>query len=898
MQYSDDILKRTTDTTDQKTIASVIQAPDSNTAMTNAQSLSSENKEDSAQAAFNPADNLLNTDVTIEIEINLLGKIKQIVLPEGATYERVYDDFGRVIYAKDANTGESIVEYDLNDQPILIQSKTSKQIADYDLLGRLTIAKYCKLSTENTAITEQSCETIEYKYNSAKLSQIIDPTQITQYTYDTQSLLIAESLQFKDSVREWQTKYQYDDIGRLQKVSLPEGATLSYVYNDVSIPVKVKYQAPVQGWFEGLIRKINPDHNSTAMISDIKGDSAHGLLGFTHSNGQTAKADYDKTGRLTAWQDGEYQKALTYNETNRIIATNSQRGDKENSQQLSYNNYGELTSVTNTKENQTTQYQYDLNGNRLSFKSSKAQTNYEYKVGTDQLLSASSKTNIASNNSKDTNSQKTNYSYDAAGNPTLISVQQGQDGKAQTRRQFTYGVRGQLTQIIDANQTTDYRYNHAMQRVSKTIANDEQRYLWQQGLLDAEIDVKGSKEAVTRRYIYVGLRPIAMIDYDTDNNASIYTIHTDHLGTPQQVSNNKQEIIWQGDYDAFGQVTVKAVSNNNTQDMQAKRKGWLPSLMNSANATQSITNEPFEFNLRFAGQYEDSESGYYYNWHRYYNPETGRYLTSDPIGLNGGLNTYGYAGQNPISAVDPWGLYTIFIGGAGDHEHFIGGEKFGLTGPTYNVKNMRNEFVSSFLAGHIKASGYTQDRAEYLAYRQARYYGYNEIHLALTYAKIFLDNNPNSTLNIVGHSLGGWQAAHLAQQINEYRCSSVANLITLDPVGDSVRIHAMANIEWSTPRPEAETWVNIRAEHLNDVSGNNIVANLGGQWDPTTDDQQPDYNYQLNTDHAFTRTMLTTNIIAHNFSPWDLLKRHYQGLPSSYDYENVPETLVHEPNEE
>ena len=75
-----------------------------------------------------------------------------------------------------------------------------------------------------------------------------------------------------------------------------------------------------------------------------------------------------------------------------------------------------------------------------------------------------------------------------------------------------------------------------MQRVSKTIANDEQRYLWQQGLLDAEIEVNDNQETLTRRYIYVGLRPIAMIDYDANNTASIYTVHTDHLGTPQQVS--------------------------------------------------------------------------------------------------------------------------------------------------------------------------------------------------------------------------------------------------------------------------------------------------------------------------------------------------------------------------
>ncbi len=547
------------------------------------------------------------------------------------------------------------------------------QTVNYDALGRPTTAKYCLLGTNQITTTAQSCESIEYKYEGAHLSQIIDPNQTTQYTYDTQGRPTIESVQFKDSQKQWQTEYQYDDKGRIDKVDLPEGATLSYIYNDTSSPVEVKYQAPVQSWWQKLVRSINNDYNSISLISDMQADSAHGLLGFTHSNGQTAKADYDKVEKLTTWTDGDYQKRLTYDAADQIIATSSQQGDKENSQQLSYNAYGELISVNDTEEDQTAQYQYDLNSNRTGFSSSETQAKYEYKVGTDQLLSVSSQVNSTSNsNSGDSNnnsSRRSNYTYDAVGNPTSIITQ---NSNSKTQRQFTYGARGQLTQIIDDNQTTDYRYNHAMQRVSKTIANDEQRYLWQQGLLDAEIDSKDNQETVTRRYIYIGLRPIAMIDYDQDNTPSIYTIHTDHLGTPQQVSNEAQEVVWQGDYDAFGQVTVKAVSKNNKTEMQAKQKDWLPTLMNSANAVESVTSSPFEFNLRFAGQYEDSESGYYYNWHRYYNPETGRYLTSDPIGLNGGLNTYGYAGANPISFVDPWGLYSISEGGL---THFFTGFK-------------------------------------------------------------------------------------------------------------------------------------------------------------------------------------------------------------------------------
>ena len=63
-----------------------------------------------------------------------------------------------------------------------------------------------------------------------------------------------------------------------------------------------------------------------------------------------------------------------------------------------------------------------------------------------------------------------------------------------------------------------------------------------------------------------------------------------------------------------------------------------------------------EINLRFPGQYYDVHSGLYYNHNRYYNPELGRYMEPDPIGLAGGLNPYAYVGNDPVNKVDPSGL--------------------------------------------------------------------------------------------------------------------------------------------------------------------------------------------------------------------------------------------------
>lgn len=65
-----------------------------------------------------------------------------------------------------------------------------------------------------------------------------------------------------------------------------------------------------------------------------------------------------------------------------------------------------------------------------------------------------------------------------------------------------------------------------------------------------------------------------------------------------------------------------------------------------------------ENNVRFSGQYRDNETGLYYNYYRDYDPETGRYVEVDPIGLVGGLNIYAYTDNNPVERVDPLGLET------------------------------------------------------------------------------------------------------------------------------------------------------------------------------------------------------------------------------------------------
>ena len=107
-----------------------------------------------------------------------------------------------------------------------------------------------------------------------------------------------------------------------------------------------------------------------------------------------------------------------------------------------------------------------------------------------------------------------------------------------------------------------------------------------------------------------------------------YFIHNDHLGTPQVVTDKDKKVVWQAHYKPFGEIA--AISENQVR-----------------------------LASRFPGQYEDQETGLHYNYFRDYDPALGRYIQSDPIGLYGGVNTYAYVGGNPLSFIDPYGLYQM-----------------------------------------------------------------------------------------------------------------------------------------------------------------------------------------------------------------------------------------------
>lgn len=177
-----------------------------------------------------------------------------------------------------------------------------------------------------------------------------------------------------------------------------------------------------------------------------------------------------------------------------------------------------------------------------------------------------------------------------------------------------------------------YAYGPFGRRISKTVHGETTYFIYTDEGLVAELNEGGD---VTRAYGWelssmYGTAPLwqAEVSNNQISTAQFHTLITDHLGTPQMAVNDEGTVTWKAVSESFG----KTIANQDNQ----------------------IT-----MNLRFPGQYYDEEAGTHYNYFRDYNPNTGRYIQKDPIGLNAGINWFGYVGGNPLIYSDLFGLQAL-----------------------------------------------------------------------------------------------------------------------------------------------------------------------------------------------------------------------------------------------
>ena len=267
-------------------------------------------------------------------------------------------------------------------------------------------------------------------------------------------------------------------------------------------------------------------------------------------------------------------------------------------------NYDVLSRLVNFRNKTTANYQnfgYDGNGNRLTQNQEiNRSREFTYADNTNMLANIKHYHMIDENTTEIT--KDINYTYDKMGN--IIKDEK-----------HTYGYDGR-NRLISIDDNIKYNYNHNNRRVTKIVNGVTTYFIYEGHMLLGEYNKDGN---VINEYVYFGSSPIAMI-----SDEKTYKIYSDHLNTPRRVADEDSKIVWKWESTPFGET---------------KPIGTL------------------EFNLRFSGQYFDSETGTHYNINRDYNPVTGRYIQSDPIGLDGGFSTFAYVDGNPVLFVDLEGLW-------------------------------------------------------------------------------------------------------------------------------------------------------------------------------------------------------------------------------------------------
>ncbi|WP_249186838.1 HNH/endonuclease VII fold putative polymorphic toxin [Pseudomonas sp. KB-10] len=560
-------------------------------------------KQHSTTSSFDALDRLVSSTDPLngvtQLAYDVRNNLTQVQDPRGVTTRYEYNGLGNLTKLISPDSGTTTYTYDAAGNVI---SKTDARgvvtLYTYDALNRLVSRRY----PANPALNVQYHYdmTADGNYGKGRLTAIQDASGITGYHYDARGNLTEQlrSIDVAGADHYDSVSYGYDGANQLTRINYPVGFSVIYARNSAGQVGQIQLQVG--------------DLNPTALVSQIQYLPFGPLKSLTWANGLSLSRTYDQDYRLTHQQVATWASTYDYDANSNIESLQSTLLGNLN---YSYDALDRLTSELSADLQQD--YAYDAVGNRISKTTTPIVNGSPQTGSTNQLGYAANSNRLAA-------LAGTPVTSDAAGNLT-------QD---RPDRQLEYDQQNRLSRVkLGGTTVAEYRYNALGQRTHKITTAGTTSFLYDpsgQLLEERRFNAAGQRQS-SQFYIWLDNLPVAGITVAYAANGSIasstpFYLHTDHLGTPRLATNQSQQPVWRWVSDAFG---------------------------------VGQTTGSLAINLRFPGQYYDQESGLHYNYFRDYDPETGRYVESDPIGLNGGLNTYGYVEGNPVNFIDPLGLAKL-----------------------------------------------------------------------------------------------------------------------------------------------------------------------------------------------------------------------------------------------
>ena len=550
--------------------------------------------------------------------LNRLIKTLQAVGGIAAKVEYSYDALDRLTSAKDPNLLNTVYGYDgLSNLKTLTSPDTGITAYTYDAAGnRKSQIDARGVKSEMTYDVLNRLSKIEYTPAGTSL---INAGKTVQFYYDQSdrytdcpgSFRYGRMTSFTDE--SGSTTLCYDRRGNVTKKTqvndgIPIALTMTYSKADrlsgLTYPngTTVAYGRDSQG------RIASVSINGTAFITGVSYLPFGPVNVITFANGKTLTKTYDQNydiDAIVSTATGGLNLDYSLNEVGNITGV-VQSGTQFN---LIYDKLYRLTDVKDQNSALIEGFAYDATGNRLSKKLGTAPlVAYNYAPATHKLTNAGDGVrNFDANGNTLNTPQNSSLSYDER-NRLVTTVQASSCVKKPclppNSVQAVYNARGERV-VRQLNTQTNSQF--------RTMMFDE----------GGKLLVDGVDTAI----VYIDSIPVARV-----NSGVINPIEADHLGSPRVLQNAAgSSAVW----------TWNLLSNSATGS--------------NAFGEQAPTGTLTDFNLRFPGQYSDG-NGLSYNYFRDYEAGTGRYVESDPIGLNGGLSTYGYVDQTPTMGVDFTGL--------------------------------------------------------------------------------------------------------------------------------------------------------------------------------------------------------------------------------------------------